>query len=389
MNSKERVRAAIHFNRPDKVPIFNIVSGDVAPLPLIHSKDWNPGFAENEIGLFPHNKNPYSWERPDWTKDQPEFEGTNWKRIPHEEVDEWGIIWSMKGNDRNMGHPGRPSLPDLKKLDDHLEQYSLEASDRSRYKAALNLKKMLSDELYNMVIFESFGPSHVVSALRGFSNYLMDHVRNPQELKKLLNYVTDYHVEEIKMAFKYGLEPDGFWLSDDLGEQNGPFFNPRIFKKFYEPIYKRIVDAAHELGAELHLHCCGKVDRLIPVLIDCGLDSIEFDSPRMSGYNELKQYRGKIMFWGCVNIQSIYTHGTPEEVEREVWHMVRNLGTKDGGFGAYFYPQPKVIRASRKNIKAFEKGLEKYGNYSNIPSKWWDYPTADLWNDSEVPPLPH
>ena len=123
--------------------------------------------------------------------------------------------------------------------------------------------------------------------------------------------------------------------------------------------------------------------------MDWGLDAIEFDSPRMSGYNDLKEYRGKIMFWGCVNIQSIYTHGTPEEVEREVWHMIRNLGTKDGGFGAYFYPQPKVIRVSRKNIKAFGKGLEKYGTYSNIPSKWWNYPTVDLWNDSKVPPLPH
>jgi hypothetical protein len=47
MNSKERVRAAIHFNRPDRVPIFNIVSGDVAPMPLMPSKDWNPGFVEN------------------------------------------------------------------------------------------------------------------------------------------------------------------------------------------------------------------------------------------------------------------------------------------------------------------------------------------------------
>jgi len=388
MNSKERVRAAIHFNRPDKVPIFNIVSGDVAPLPLMPSKDWNPGFVENEIGLFPHNKNPNSWECPDWVNNRPEFEGGNWKNIPHEEVDEWGCIWNMKGRDKDMGHPGRPSLSDIKNINNYIAQYTLDASDKSRYRAALDLKNLLSNDLYNMVIMSSQGPSHVVSEMRGFSNYLVDHIRHPKELKLLLEHVTEFHVESIKMAFKYGLEPDGFWLSDDLGEQSGPFFNPRIFREFYEPIYKRIVDAAHELGAELHLHCCGKVDRLIPVLIDCGLDSIEFDSPRMSGYNDLEQYRGKIMFWGCVNIQSIYTHGTPEEVEREVWHMVRNLGTKEGGFGAYFYPQPKVIRASRKNIKAFEKGLEKYGTYANIPSKWWDYPTIENWNDFEVPPLP-
>ena len=44
-------------------------------------------------------------------------------------------------------------------------------------------------------------------------------------------------------------------------------------------------------------------------MIKWGLDAIELDSPRMSGYPDLKPYRGKIMFWGCVNIQSIYVTG--------------------------------------------------------------------------------
>jgi hypothetical protein len=136
------------------------------------------------------------------------------------------------------------------------------------------------------------------------------------------------------------------------------------------------------------LHCCRKVDKIIPILIDAGLDAIEFDSPRMTGYNDLRPFRGKIMMWGGVNIQSIYTRGTPEQVEREVWHMVRNLGTKEGGFGAYFYPTPTYIKVPSKNIKAFLKGLRKYGDYSEIPEEWWDYPVPEIWNDMEVPPTP-
>ncbi|MHA1677298.1 MAG: hypothetical protein ACTSW3_00805, partial [Promethearchaeota archaeon] len=77
-----------------------------------------------------------------------------------------------------------------------------------------------------------------------------------------------------------------------------------------------------------------------------------------------------------------------EEVEREVWHMIRNLGTRHGGFGAYFYPQSRTIRVPRKNIKAFERGLEKYGVYSQIPEHWWDYPVETKWDYHTVPPLP-
>jgi hypothetical protein len=108
----------------------------------------------------------------------------------------------------------------------------------------------------------------------------------------------------------------------------------------------------------------------------------------MSGYPDLKAYVGKIMFWGCINIQSIYPNGTPEECEREVWHMIRNLGTKDGGYGAFFYITPQEIHVPKQNIRAFQRGLKKYGNYSKIPQYWWDYPVPEKWENDIVPPLP-
>ena len=239
-----------------------------------------------------------------------------------------------------------------------------------------------------MLFFPSFGPSQVVAAMRGFNTYLIDHRKHPQELHKALDLVADYHVKLMKNSFKFGLKPDGIWIVDDLGEQKGPFFSPKMFKQHYESSYRTIINGAHDLGLDVHLHCCGKIDRLIPNLIEWGLDAIELDSPRMSGYPDLSPYRGKIMFWGCVSIQSIYTQGTPEEVEREVWHMMRNLGTKNGGFGAYFYPTPRDLKTPRRNIKAFQTGLDNYGNYSKIAPTWWDYPTQEKWHDFEVPPLP-
>ena len=122
--------------------------------------------------------------------------------------------------------------------------------------------------------------------------------------------------------------------------------------------------------------------------MEWGLDALELDSPRMTGYSALKPFRGKIMFWGCINIQSIYVKGTPEEVEREVWHMLRNLGTPKGGFGFYFYPQTYHIQVPKENISAFTRGVKKYGNYSKIPPHWWDYPTLSEWDYATVPPLP-
>ncbi|MHA2324132.1 MAG: uroporphyrinogen decarboxylase family protein [Promethearchaeota archaeon] len=388
MNSRERVRAAIQFKNPDKVPVFNFLLGDIGPLTLIQSKHWKPGWNDGEEGLFPHVRGYYNWDKPEWAKNNPNFEGNKWRTIPHEEIDEWGCIWNMKGNDKDQGHPGRPSLLDWDDFDTYIEKYTPDAADKTKFEVAINTKRNLSNDMYFILLFFSHGPSQVLSAMRGFNTFLLDHKKYPNELSKAFEVVAEYHVECMKNAIKFGSKPDGIWLVDDLGEQKGPFFSPRMFRKLYESSYKYIIDEAHELGIEVHLHSCGKIDLLLPVLIDWGLDAIELDSPRMSGYPDLIPYRGKIMFWACANIQSLYPLGTPEQIEREVWHMMRNLGAKNGGYGAYFYTDFKDLNIPRKNIRAFSKGVEKYGNYSNIPLHWWNYPVQEHWNDFEVPPLP-
>ncbi|MFX1452187.1 MAG: uroporphyrinogen decarboxylase family protein [Promethearchaeota archaeon] len=392
MNSIERVKAALKFEGPDKVPIMNYgkANSDVWPLVTMPSKNWKPGFAEDEKGLFPYSFSyevlTKGWQEnpPEWAKD-PKYK--EWWKHPHEEIDEWGCIW-QQGTLQTIGHPVRPSLPDWNKLDEYLERYSPDPEDKSRYSLFINMTKEFGKNKYRMVLLGPHAPFSVATYIRGFENFMADHLLNPDKVKYLLNYLKDWFIKNMKMWVKLGGDPHGFIIADDLGTQSSPFMSLKMFKEFYEPLYRPLFEAAHDLGCEFHLHSCGKIDKLVPYFMDWGLDAFEFDSPRMSGYTDLKPFRGKIMFWGCINIQSIYTRGTPEECEREVWHMMRNLGTKDGGFGAYFYAQPEHIQVPPKNIRAFARGLKKYGDYSKIPSEWWNYPIVEVWKDDVVPPLP-
>ncbi len=391
MKSVDRVKAALNFSGPDKAPIWKFSSGsDVYFMVNMPSKHWRPGHYQNEKGLFPHTGSDliiksgvWKWDKPEWAKD-PKYK--DWLNMPREEIDEFGTIWVRAGIN-TMGHPGRPSLMDYGNLDEYFQKYTPNFDEESRYSFFIKLSKGRAREKYRMCSL-NLGPFQIASQMRGFNSFLLDHYKNKNELKKLLKYLTDIYVNYEKMWVKYGANCHGFILYDDLGEQKGPFFSPKLFKEFYEPVYRRLIETAHDLGCDFHLHCCGKIDPIIPLLIEWGLDGLELDSPRMTGYSELMQFRGKIMMWACVNIQSIYTLGTPEECEREVWHMVRNLGTPEGGFGAYFYPQTDHIQAPKVNIDAFTKGLEKYGVYETIPEHWWTYPIVDEWKYNKVPPLP-
>ncbi|MHA1324654.1 MAG: uroporphyrinogen decarboxylase family protein [Candidatus Helarchaeota archaeon] len=393
MKPVDRVRAAIHFSNPDPIPVFNITvlfnlifRNDVYPMNVMPPKTWQPGWADDEVGLFPHFDLPlgWKWQKPDWVN-LPDYR--NWQNQVREEIDEWGCIWNQPGERKTMGHPGRPSLPEWSHLEEYIERYFLDPDDKRRYALGLRFSRIFGRRKYRMISIGS-GPFTIAHRMRGFSQFLIDLRRHPNEVKRLLEAITDRLVRFIHNYVKFGANPHGVLMIEDLGTQYRPFMSPALFKQFFEAPYRRIIDVTHEFRGEYHQHCCGKIDELIPLLMDWGLDALEFDSPRMTGYPALRPFRGKLMFWGCVNIQSIYVHGSPAEVEREVWHMVRNLGTPEGGFGAYFYSQYKDINVSPANIKAFWKGLKKYGRYSKIPRIWWKAPVIDQWIDDEVPPLP-
>lgn len=392
MNSIERVKAAIHFQKPDRVPVWKAGPADVLPLLMVPSGSWRPGFAPHEQGLFPFTGDDklikyrlWKWKRPDWATKK---ESRNFLTLPREEVDEWGVIWKREGENASMGHPGRPAIADWADYEKYLVRYSPRADDKSRYSLALFYNRLVGRSRYRMAILGFQGPFTIASALRGFENFMADHYMFPEQLNDLLHRITKFYIEAARCWVKFGADPHGFVIYDDLADQHRPFISVRMFREFYEPVFKAIFEAIHELGCEAHFHSCGNVTPLLPTLIEWGVDAMQFDSPRMNGYENLELFRGKLMMWGDVNIQTIYVSGTPQEVEREVWHMVRNLGTPEGGFGAYFYPQTDHIKVPRANIKAFRSGVDKYGVYSNIPSHWWTHPVPEKWDERVVPPLP-
>ena len=381
MNSIERVKAAIHFKNPDRVPLYrnDIGISDVFPMAMLPSKKWRPGFTENEYGLFPFHQDDmwmklglWRWKkRPDWSQ-APEHK--NWLEKPREEIDEFGVIWNQDGKNKSMGHPGRPVLNDWEQLDSYMSNYSPEAFDKTRYSFFLRLASLFGRRRYRMCILGFQGPFTMATAIRGFEQFMTDLVFNPDEVKRLLAHLTDFYINSARAWVKFGAKPHGFMIYDDLGAQTNTFISPSMFADFFEPVYKKIIDAVHEMGCELHLHSCGKVDPFVPLFLDWGLDALELDSPIMIGYEDMASFRGKIMKWGCIDIQQIYTNGTPEECEQEVDRMIRCMGTKNGGFGAYFYPQTYHIGVPKAIISAFKKGLKKYGNYSKIPDHIWEQP---------------
>ena len=195
MNSIERVKAAVYFKKPDRVPVWKAGLADVLPLAMLPSKHWQPGQKENERGLFPFTGDDlviklrlWRWRRPDWAQ-APQYR--NWLTLPREEIDEWGVIWNREGKNASMGHPGRPALLDWTKYDEYISRYSPDPDDASRYSFFTRLSKLVGRRRYRMAILGFQGPFTTAHALRGFENFMMDHSLYPKQLKRLLIHIAD------------------------------------------------------------------------------------------------------------------------------------------------------------------------------------------------------
>jgi len=173
--------------------------------------------------------------------------------------------------------------------------------------------------------------------LFGIADFLMLLAAEPMAAHRLLDKLVELHLQNLeKFLSAVGPYIDIILFGDDLGMQTGPQLSPRMFQEFFQPRYKLMWGRAKELAdVKVMLHSCGSLYRLMPGLIEAGLDIVQpvQTSARDMEPERLKREFGKdICLWGggC-DTQSVLPRGTPEEVAEDVRRRVRILAP-GGGF---------------------------------------------------------
>jgi len=129
-------------------------------------------------------------------------------------------------------------------------------------------------------------------------------------------------------------------ISDDMGSQQGPMCRPEIMEREIAPFYKEFCAFVHQNSPyKVHLHCCGSILDLIPMLIDCGIDiidPIQISAGNMAPGDLKTAASGKLALWGGgANPQHFLDSATPEEVRA---HVRDNINVFKPGGGYVFAP---------------------------------------------------
>ncbi len=355
-SSRERVREALNHEEPDRIP--NDFGGTIVS--SIHKEAYKELMEYLELETGNLELMDRVQQLPELSKDfRDHFEvdfvqlagnpAREWELELEENedsftyVDEWGTTMRMpKKGGHYFDYWKFPVTGDL----DELKSYDWpDPDDPARTEGlreeALELRK---EKDYAICGSPLFGGGILEQAERiiGLSQFLTLLLKDRRAAEYILDKLTEiYKRAAINFLEEVGDLVDVVLYWDDVGSQNSLLISPETYRKMIKPRQRDLFNTVKShTNAKIFYHTDGAVWRLIPDLIEIGVDilqPIQVNSGRMGNTKELKsEFGDEIVFWGAsCDSQEILPYGTPEDVREETQRRIEDL--KEGG-GYVFSP---------------------------------------------------
>lgn len=260
--------------------------------------------------------------------------------------DQFGVLWTTSNEDRGVpiDHVlDEPSLhgyhfPDPRESRRFLRMAESLAREEAYFRVAV------IGDLWERAYF-----------MRGIENLLVDVRWNRSFVEGLLDALADYVIETLKIVAGYSI--DAVFISDDYGFQDRLMIDPRDWRQLVKPRLSRILGIAKTRNLYTMLHSCGKVDEVVPDLVDIGLDVLHpVQAEAMDALALKRRFGRSLTLWGCIGTQGTLVRGSPQEVKREVEQLIDTVG--DGG-GLILEPMTLQSDVPLENILAVIEAINE------------------------------
>ncbi len=129
----------------------------------------------------------------------------------------------------------------------------------------------------------------------GMTDSLYMFYDNRPLLDKLMDILVE-HQEKVMRAVceQYGDEIAFVMINDDIGHNAGLMVHPRMFMEMFPERMKRLIAPAKEIGKLVLMHTDGKLDNILPILYEVGIDINHPIEPESNDIVEVKRkWQGK------------------------------------------------------------------------------------------------
>ncbi len=307
MTSRERVRRAVTFNGPDRVPLS-------LGVPEATIEKYGDPLRE----LMSQFESDFGWsgwkEGPD--SPQPiQHSATEW-------TDQWGVRWQAL-------QPGLMGIPVGYPLADWsaLKSYRV---PRMLHGDFSKVEEMLSPERHDKWVSAYGGRLfEQMQWLRGADNLLLDLASPPREAYKLRDMIVASYLKAIEHWLQYDIDAIAF--EDDWGGQQSLLISPKRWREFFRPAYERMFAPVLAAGKQISFHTDGVIWDILPDFLELGVAYMNLQYALLGLERLGREFGGRLAFSLDLEGQHFMPKATPAQVKDHVHAVVKTLGSFNGG----------------------------------------------------------
>ena len=344
MTPKERVKAAINRQQPDRVPIGE----NEIDAPIIEAVLGHPTYYTGKFRLM-----QAYWEgRRDEAVDSMKRDYVEFLRKTEHDI---AKIMLVPDKDAEFYPLKQISSTDYKDENGNLFRYSLETHELIYLKRGMGPVKLISSrhepgkpyepsesELeFAKYVLEELGETHFIIAPAHLGPPGMPH-RGTSYFDDMIEAIIERPItyrdqriqaaEHIVRAAEYykALGCDAVMGGQDVGHNQGTIMSPTCFRDVFLPGLKAQAEHAHSRGMPFFFHSCGNNRVIWSQFVESGLDvyqAIQDEEP----LEDLKREIGhKVTLWGGVSCRLLDV-GTPDQIREQTRHSIQ-VAAPGGGF---------------------------------------------------------
>jgi uroporphyrinogen decarboxylase len=345
MTPAERWLAVLKRHKPDRVPMDFSSTAEV----LVKLKQHLKAETDEEVWQALHI------DRPLWVG--PEYVGP--KLPKHHDV--YGIRYrKVDYGTGTYDEAVNAPLGEFSSVAEIDRNYTWPSADWYDYSG---IHRMLKGREDRPVLGGGSEPFLVYKKLRGEAQAFMDLIAEPEIVHYCLDKLYGFEYENTRRIYEAIPGKVTYsYVAEDMGSQESLLYSPEQIREFFLPWMRKMVDLVHGAGAYVFHHSDGAIRKIIPEMIDVGIDVLNPVQWRCRGMEReglKRDFGDSLVFHGGMDNQQTVPFGTPDDVRREV---IENLQILGAGGGYILAPCHNIqpVTPVENIITLYETGYE-YG----------------------------
>lgn len=249
-------------------------------------------------------------------------------------INEWGIKYIKKGEyfETRQNPLASADINDIKsfawpKAKDVFNPSGLREMARNMYE---------NTEFALVARMPCWGLVDLACLMRGMEQFMVEMLSEPKTARLIIEKILESQLDFYSLLLDcFGEYVQVVETCDDLGSQNGLLFSVKTFRDIVKPGRVRLNQLIRQKApnAKIFMHCCGAIFKLIPDIIETGVDILNPLQPNAVGMDPQlikNTYGESLSFHGCIDTQ-VALRGTTQDTSTEVQRKI-NILYRDGGY---------------------------------------------------------